>query len=155
MHHSRITGFGLIGDTLDTVLSIFKGLGDKVPKYPVREIETFNGVMKEIRDNFADPVSADHARQMLAQADLWIRAAEQKGGPVNMTYKQVLEEDIIPAYKQYLASAGAGPGGVTYVPPAGGTGQPPASPVQKQAGMSTIAMVGLGLLALGMLSKKR
>ncbi len=150
------------------IMGFIKGLGDQVPDYPIKSKNTLQSIVSNLSANFTDPTSQLQATVLWTKAKAWKDEADQKvrdgvgSKAVNETYSLLLQK-IMDKYEEFGAkppvntnpnvpgTGGSGGGGNGSGGDGGGGGAPPT----QTAGMSTGAMVLMGLLAVGLLAGKK
>lgn len=163
-----------VATTVANFISNLFGGGDKVPNYPIRSGTTYNKIVNEISATFKEPSDLDAALWYDKEAQRWIDEAVRKknsgeASPAVMDTYIMMLQDLQAIYGNYIDNdvwtawtptpgTPSGGGGINInLPGPGGdkTNFPPPDVQPKTAGMSTIAMIGVGVLALSLLSKRR
>ncbi len=128
-------------------------IGDNVPGYPVKSMQTMQKILSEVQGNFPEPINIAQAQEQLQRAQQWEQEALKKAPTdSNLTYAQLYRE-LQARLKAFIANGGVAV--ATVIDPKTGLPKPLAPPLQAGFDPKILMFVGAGLLLLALANKKK
>jgi hypothetical protein len=150
------SGLSVVLTIAKDIFSFISKLGDQVPNYPIRSINTYNEIVANYTKNFPVPNSLAEAQQQLQKIEIWLQAAIDAGAntpnnEVDTTYYMIATE-LKNKLLAYVSAASVLPPG-TPLPKLPTTKTP--TDTTKIAGLPLPALLIVGGLAFGLMQKKK
>jgi len=149
----------------NTVLSVFKGIGDKSPNYPIKSANTERKLKQEVADNIPAPTSVANALELIEKAKQLKEANLKRDNSKRVIDSiRMMYDEAIAILQGYInanggiaaanaASNAPGPGGSAAVAP-GGAAVPQKSFIEKNL-LLLLAAGGVGVYLLTRNKRRR